>query len=97
MATVTQGYALNHVARMLDEGLEILEAIINNDDNLSYGNIISVQTGTEETATVITAHGIKELRDMLRDGRRSLEHCSEFVEGFVEDPDIIARVNAGPR
>ncbi|WP_282029663.1 hypothetical protein [Paracoccus marcusii] len=42
----------------------MLEAIVSNDDNLSYGNIISVNTGTDESATVITAHGIDELRDM---------------------------------
>lgn len=98
MATVTQVYALNHVARMLGEDLEMLEAIVRNDDNLSYGNIISVHTGTEESATVITAHGIEELRDMLRDARRSPEHWSDFLEDFVEDPDIIARVKEnGPR
>ena len=98
MATVTQVYALNHVARMLDEDLEMLEAIVSNDDNLSYGNIISVHTGTDESATAITAHGIEELRDMLRDARRSPEHWSDFLEDFVEDPDIIARIKEnGPR
>src|SRR5690606_4545721 len=98
MATVTEVYALNQVARMLDEDLEMLEAIVSNDDNLSYGNIISVPTGTDESATVITAHGIEELRDMLRDARRSPEHWSDFLEDFVEDPDIIARVKEnGPR
>lgn len=98
MATVTQVYALDHVARMLGENLEMLEAIVSNDDNLSYGNIISVHTGTDESATVITAHGIEELRDMLRDARRSPEHWSDFLKDFVEDPDIIARVKEnGPR
>ncbi|QBX33945.1 hypothetical protein E4191_03890 [Paracoccus liaowanqingii] len=98
MATVTQVYALDHVARMLGEDLEMLEAIVSNDDNLSYGNIISVHTGTDESATVLTAHGIDELRDMLRDSRRTPEHWSNFLVDLVEDPDIIARVKEnGPR
>ena len=92
MATVTQLYALNHVARVLEEDLEMLEAIVSNDDNLSYGNIICVHTGTDKSATVITAHGIEKLRDMLRDARRSPEHWSDFLEDFVEDPDIFERV-----
>jgi hypothetical protein len=98
MATVTQVYALDHVAQMLGEDLEILEAIVSNDDNLSYGNIISVRTGTDESATVLTAHGIEELRDMLRDARRSPQQWSDFLKDFVDDPDIIARVKEnGPR
>jgi hypothetical protein len=98
MATVIQGYALDHVARILGEDLETLEAIVSNDDNLSYGNIISVHTGTDESATVLTAYGIEELRDMLRDARRSPHHWSDFLKDFVEDPDIIARVKEnGPR
>jgi len=98
MATVTQVYALDHVARMLGEDLEMLEAIVSNDDNLSYGNIISVHTGTDESVIVLTAHGIEELRDMLRDARRSPKHWTDFLKDFVNDPDIIARgkIN-GPR
>jgi hypothetical protein len=98
MATVTQVYALDHVAQMLGEDLEMLEAIVSNDDNLSYGNIISVHTGTNERATVLAAHGIEELRDMLRDARRSPQHWSDFLEDFIDEPDIIARVkDNGPR
>ena len=98
MATVTQVYALEHVAQMLGEDLEMLEAIVSNDDNLSYGNIISVHTGSDESAIVLTAHGIEELRDMLRDARRSPQHWGDFLKDFVDDPDIIARVNEkGPR
>lgn len=64
----------------------------------SYGNIISVHTGSDESATVLTAHGIEELRDMLLDARRSPECWSNFLEDFVEGPDIIARVKEnGPR
>jgi hypothetical protein len=92
MPKVTQLYALERVAQMLGEDLEMLEAIVSNDDNLSYGNIISVDTATEENTKLITAHGIEELRDMLSDARRSPEHWRNFLEDFVNDPDVIARV-----
>jgi hypothetical protein len=38
---------LERVAQMPGENLEMLEAIVSNDDNLSYGNIISVDTATD--------------------------------------------------
>ena len=47
MATVTQVYTVAFVARLLDEDEEMLQAIVYNDDNLSYGAIISVHTGAE--------------------------------------------------
>ena len=42
MATVTHICTLDHVAKMLGEDPEILEAILDNDDNLIYGSVISV-------------------------------------------------------
>jgi len=98
MPQVTQLCALERVAQMLGEDLEMLEAIVSNDDNLSYGNIVSVDTATEENAKFITAHGIEELRDMLTRARRSSEDWRNFLEDFVNDPDVSARVKEnGPR
>lgn len=98
MPKVTQLCALERVAQMLGEDLEMLEAIVSNDDNLTYGNIISVDTATEENTKLITAHGIEELRDMLTSARRSSDDWRNFLEDFVSDPDIIARVKEnGPR
>jgi len=98
MATVTQVYTVAFVAKLLDEDEEMLEAIVYNDDNLSYGAIISVHTGAEEAITALTDDGIGELRDMLADARRSTQHWHDFLEDFVADPDIIARVKEkGPR
>lgn len=98
MPKVTQVYALERVAQMLGADLEMLKAIVSNDDNLSYGNIISVDTATDENTKLITAHGIEELRKMLSDARRSKEHWRDFLDDFVNDPEIIARVKEnGPR
>ena len=92
MAAVTHVRALDHVARMLDEDLEMLEAIVSNDDNLTYGAIVTVQIGTDEWITALTDDGINELKDMLADARRSQEDWIAFLNDFVADPDIIARV-----
>lgn len=98
MATVTQVYTVAFVATLLDEDPEMLEAIVSNDDNLSCGAIISDDTGVDEGITALTGDGIGELRDMLADTRRSQQHWHDFLEDFVSDPDIIARVKKkGPR
>jgi hypothetical protein len=92
MAAVTQVYTVAYVATMLGEEPEMLEAIVSNDDNLSYGAIVSVYTGTDEAITALTGDGIDELRDMLGDARRSPKDWHNFLEDFVSNPDIIARV-----
>ena len=98
MATVTHVYTIEYAAKLLGEDPELLEAIISNDDNLTYGTIIYVCTGTDESVNTLTEDGIDELRDMLKDARRSEDAWSNFLEDFVEDPDIISRVKyRGPR
>ena len=92
MAAVTHVCALDDVAKMLGEDLEFLEAIVWNDDNLTYGSIISVYTGPDETITALTDDGIEELTDMLADARRSPEDWNSFLNAFVSDPD-----EKGPR
>ncbi|GGB03967.1 hypothetical protein GCM10011491_35090 [Brucella endophytica] len=47
MATITCVFTINHVANLLEEDPELLQAIVRNDDNLSYGSIISVYDGTD--------------------------------------------------
>ena len=98
MATVTHVYTIEYAAKLLGEDPELLEAIISNDDNLTYGTIIYVCTGTDESINTLTEDGIDELRDMLKDARHSEDVWNNFLEEFVEDPDVIARVKCqGPR
>lgn len=96
MATTTSVCMLSHVANLLGEDLDLLEAIASNDDNLTYGNIVSVQVDQETYQTALTDDGIGELRDMLRAARISTEEWQGFLEDFVGDPDIIARVKDMP-
>lgn len=96
MATVTHVSTIDHVAKTLGEDQDLLEAIVHNDDNLTYGNIISVYTGTDEAITALTDDGIEELQDMLAAARRSTKDWHDFLRGFVADPNIIARVKDQP-
>ena len=96
MATTTSVCMLSHVANLLGEDLDLLEAIVSNDDNLTYGNIVSVQVDQETYQTALTDDGIGELRDMLRAARISTEEWQAFLEDFVGNPDIIARVKDMP-
>lgn len=94
MATVTHVCTLDYVARILGEDSELLEAIVYNDDNLSYGAIISVYTGSDETITALTDDGIDELKDMLRDARITTETWQAFLDDFVDDAKLVARIKA---
>lgn len=42
------------MAQILDEDPKLLQAIIDNDDNLTYGNIVDVHTGTDAAITALT-------------------------------------------
>ena len=73
---------------------ELLEAIVSNDDNLIYGNIVSVHVGHDDFITALTDDGIEEIRDMLVSARVSIEEWHSFLDDFVADQDIIARVKS---
>ncbi|MCV0426215.1 MAG: hypothetical protein K5905_12130 [Roseibium sp.] len=94
MAAVTHVTTLACVAQLLGEDLELLEAIVENDDNLTYGSIVSVQTGRDDYVTALTGDGIHELKGMLADARSSTENWIGFLDDFVSDPDVNARVKA---
>ena len=94
MATVTHVSTLDYVAKMLGEDPELLEAIVYNDDNLSYGSIISVHTGPDETVTALTDDGIEELSDMLRAARITTETWHDFLDDFVDEENLVARIKA---
>lgn len=94
MATVTYVRTIKFVAEILEEDLELLQAIISNDDNLSYGNIISVYTGDDESVTALTDDGMDELEQMLKDARRSPQEWNDFLDSFVDDKELVDRIKA---
>ncbi len=91
MAAVTYVRTLDYVARILDEDVELLEAIISNDDNLTYGAIIRVYIGPDESITALTDHGVDELTDMLSEARLTTRTWHQFLDDFVDDPELAAR------
>lgn len=94
MAAVNHVCTINYVARKLGEDVELLQAIISNDGNLTYGNIVSVYVGADETFTALTDDGIEELTDMIRGARISTKTRHEFLENFVDDAELVARIKA---
>jgi len=94
MAAVRFVFTIDYVAEILDEDVDLLREIISNDDNLTYGNIISVVTGDDESTAALTDDGVDELRQMLSDARRSAETWQEFLDCFVLDEDIATRVKS---
>ncbi|KAA9011065.1 hypothetical protein F4U94_17245 [Sphingobium limneticum] len=94
MAAVTSFLTLDYVARTLDENVELLEAIVSNDDNLTYGAIVSVYTGPDEAITALTDHGVQELTDMLSEARLTTKAWHQFLDDFVDDPELAARFKA---
>jgi hypothetical protein len=71
MPTVGRVCTLGYVATLLGEDLEMPEAIVSNDDNLTYGSIVSVSTGPDESITSLTEDGVDEQSLMVTCARRS--------------------------
>ncbi|WP_320189021.1 hypothetical protein RMS29_015550 [Agrobacterium rosae] len=94
MATVTYVRTIKFVAEILQEDPELLQAIVSNEDNLSYGSIISVYTGDDESVTALTDDGMEELEQMLKDARRSPQEWKDFLDSFVDDEELVARIKA---
>ncbi|MBB6470384.1 hypothetical protein HNQ96_006282 [Aminobacter lissarensis] len=94
MATVTHVFSIDYVAKLLDKDVELLQAIVSNDDNLSYGSSISVYTGPDEAITSLTRDGIEELEQILTNARRTADEWNDFLEAFIDDGELIARIKA---
>ena len=94
MAAVTHVHAINYAAKMLGEDVALLEAIIANDDNLTYGNIVTVYLGPDDTISALTDDGVEELKDMIRAARVTTKTWHEFLDGFVDDADFVSRIKA---
>jgi len=94
MSAVTHVCTIDYVAKMLDEDVELLEAIVYNNDNLTYGSIISVYVGPDETITALTDDGIEELTDLIKAARLTTKTWYEFLDDFVDDTYLVLRIKA---
>lgn len=94
MSAVTHVCTIDYIAKMLDEDVELLEAIVCHDDNLTYGSIVSVYVRPDETITALTDDGIEELTDLIKAARLSTKTWHEFLDDFVDDADLVLRIKA---
>jgi hypothetical protein len=94
MSAVTHVCTIDYIAKMLDEDVELLEAIVYNNDNLTYGSIISVYVGPDETITALTDDGIEELTDLIKAARLTTKTWYEFLDDFVDDTYLVLRIKA---
>lgn len=92
MAAVTHACSIDYVAKMLVDDAAILETIISDDDNLTYGNIVSVYLRPGETISALTNEGIEELTAMIRAARITPQTWHEFLDDFVDDADLVVRI-----
>ena len=68
MAKPRHVLALERVAKILDEDLELIESVVANDDNLSCGSIVYVEMAAgDDSIKVLTADGVEKLKQMLAD------------------------------
>nr|WP_321526331.1 hypothetical protein [uncultured Cohaesibacter sp.] len=93
MAQTRYVLTLERVAEILDEDLELIAAIVANDDNLSCGCIVYVEMAAgNDSIKALTVDDVEELGQMLADARSSQQEWDIFLTGFVADPEIFARV-----
>jgi hypothetical protein len=59
-----------------------------------YGSIVSVITGPDEAITALTRDGIDELQQMLAWARRTTGEWNDFLDTFIDDEELIARIKA---
>lgn len=92
MANVRHVLTLDYVASILGEDPELIDAIVVNDDNLSYGSIITISAGPDDFETAITPDAVDELRDLLADLRSSPDVWDDFLHANFDDPKTIENI-----
>ena len=50
--------------------------------------------GADETVTALTHDGIEELRDMIRAARITTKTWHKFLDDFVDNGELVARIKA---
>ena len=82
-AAITYVCSVAHVARLLGEDAELLEAIFSNEDNMTYGNIVSVHIGHEDyVATLTPTLGVRQQPRLSRDQALYLAGCKARHESL---------------
>ena len=94
MAVVTHVRTMEYIAKLLNEDVALLEAIICNDDNLTYSNIVRVYASPDKAISALTDDGVEALTDMIRAARNNTKTWHTFLDDFVDDDDLVSRIKA---
>ena len=94
MSRPTYAFSIDHVAKMIDESLELIEVVSSNSDDIDYGEMIQVYNGTDESLTTFTDRGVECLQEFLADVRTWDGGIRKFLLDKQCDPDVIERIMA---
>lgn len=94
MVRDTQVYAMDHVAKMINEDPELLDVITANSDNIDYGEMIYVAINTDEDITALTRRGIESLQEFIADVRTWPGGMRQFLIDEMCEPAIIEKIIA---
>ena len=94
MSRPTYVFSIDHVAKMIDESLELIDIVSSNSDNIDYGEMIQVYDGTDIALTTFTDRGVECLQEFLADVRTWDGGIRQFLIDEQCDPDVIERIMA---
>jgi hypothetical protein len=94
MSRPTYVFSIDHVAKMIDESLELIEVVSSNSDDIDYGEMIQVYNGTDESLTTFTDRGVECLQEFLADVRTWDGGIRKFLLDKQCDPNVIERIMA---
>lgn len=94
MSRPTYVFSIDHVAKMIDESLELIDIVSSNSDNIDYGEMIQVYNGTDISLTTFTDRGVESLQELLADIRTWDGGIRKFLLDEHVDPDVIERIMA---
>lgn len=92
MDRATLLYALDNVARLIGESVELLEEVVRNSDNIDNGEMINVSDGTQQGIITFTDLGIENLQEFLADVRLQVGGIHQFLMDSQCDPEAIQRI-----
>lgn len=87
--------AINYVAEMIGENIELIEVVSTNLDNIDHDEMATVWTGPDDGITAFTDRGIESLKEFLADVRSWPGGIREFLVNENCDIEMIERIMAG--
>lgn len=93
MARETQFYSLKAAAAQLGEDEDLIDELTTNSDNIDYGELIYVATGTDEGIRALSSRGIECVEELLDELRESPGGVAQYLEEWRADPALIAKIS----